>query len=203
MKRIPTFLLSLSMPLTLAAADIHFGFKAGLNSGSANTNIAVVEQTKDRRNLFHAGGVVDFGLGSHFSLQPQVLYSGKGVEFQAPDHGHIITLHSLDIPVNLVYKTKPGLFLGTGPNFGFNLSGTNEVTGDHPGKVSYKFGPDPFDFKRLDFGVNFLAGYQHPKGPFVSVNYLKGLRKGLINGPGAEWAHNVLSLSFGYTFPGR
>jgi hypothetical protein len=184
----------------LLAADVSLGVKAGFNSGIAETNIDVVESTKEHRSSYHVGGLVDVAFGQHWSLQPQVLYSGKGVKFRAPDHGHIVSLYSLDIPVNLVYKTKPGLFLGLGPNFGFNLRGTNEVTGDHPAKVTYKFGADPFDFKRFDFGINALAGYQHPKGPFASISYLKGLRKGLINGPGAEWSHNLLSVSFGYTF---
>jgi hypothetical protein len=202
-----SLLLLLSLSVTgLLAADVGLGFKAGFNAGSANTNVDVVEATKSQRATYHVGGLVDVGFGRRWSLQPQALYSGKGVTFHAPDHGHIISLYSLDIPINVVYKTKPGVFLGTGPNLGIHLRGTNEVTGDHPMTVDqamtvdYKFGSEPGHFKRFDYGWNFLAGYQHPRGAFASINYLKGLRKNIINGPGAEWSHNVLSVSFGYTF---
>ena len=184
------------------AQNISFGVKGGLNIVNAKTSIPVVESGKTSRNLLHGGVIMDIGISEHFSVQPQLLYNGKGVKFDAGAHDHIITLHSVDLPIYAVYKITKGIYVGGGPNFGVNVKGKNVATGALNETKDYKFNKDPFEFKRFDFGLNAVVGYQHTSGLFISANYLKGMSKNLINAPapGAEWSHNVLAFSIGYLF---
>jgi hypothetical protein len=194
-----TSLIILTAKLTFAQ-DIAVGIKAGVNINSASTSIPVVESGKETLALFHGGAVVDVAVNQRFSIQPQILYSRKGVKFNAGDHKHTIKLNSLDLPLLAVFKAGKGVFFGAGPNFGFHLSGTNVSTGALNETHKYKFDGSTGDFKRFDFGVNVMAGYEHKSGVFTSVNYLKGISKGLIEFPNTDWSHNVLSFSVGYMF---
>lgn len=156
--------------------------------------------TRWERNIlaFNAGVLVDVGVSNRFSLQPQLLYKVKGIKFTVADHSHTIRLQSVDLPIFAVYKPLPGLFIGAGPNFGYNLSGKNVAafaTGDEV--HAYAFSNADYDFKRFDFGVGGLIGYEHASGLFVSVTYLKGLRK-VCNVTDYVWSNNVLSISVGY-----
>jgi hypothetical protein len=95
----------------------------------------------------------------------------------------------LEIPLNFVYTipSSIGKFqLGAGPYYGLGLSGTitSEVTimaeGHQTETTSEKvrFGNnEDSDFKRHDFGLNFLAGYQLNNGISIRGGYGLGLAK--------------------------
>lgn len=184
--------------LVTFAQDVAVGVKAGVNINSASTTQPVVESGKENLALFHGGGLVDVEINKRFSIQPQILYSRKGIKFAAGDHKHTITLNSLDLPILAIFKAGKGIFIGAGPNLGFHLSGTNVATGALNETHKYKFDGSTGDFKRFDFGVNALIGYEHKSGVFVTANYLKGISNELINFPNLEWSHNVFSVSVGF-----
>ncbi len=202
-KTLASFLLMIAAATTSSAQGIALGIKGGVNIASASTTQPVVESGKKKSVLFHVGAVADVAVSSRLSIQPQVLVGRKGVTFEAGDHSHAITLTSLDLPVLAVFKPAPGLFLGAGPNFGINVSGTNVTSGAMNETHKYEFNGAVGDFKRFDFGVNVMGGYEHASGAFVTVNYLKGVSKNLINFPGLDWSHDVLSVSAGYMFNRR
>ncbi|NOT43157.1 MAG: PorT family protein [Acidobacteria bacterium] len=185
------------------AQGVALGVKGGINIASASTTQPVVESGKESAWLFHAGAVTDIALGSRFSIQPQLLIGRKGVTFEAGDHTHAITLTSLDLPILAVYKPAGGFSLGVGPNFGVNLSGTNVTSGAITDTHTYEFNGAIGDFKRFDMGVTVMGGYEHPNGLFATVSYLKGITDDLINFPGVDWSHDVLSVSVGYMFKKR
>ncbi|GAB3221331.1 porin family protein [Spirosoma arcticum] len=181
------------------AQTVTFGLKAGVNVPSVSSDFSPATDGKEGLALFHGGAIVDVGISNHFSIQPQLLYNGKGLKFHDPTHGHTVTLNSVDLPVYAVYKMAKGFYAGVGPNFGFNVSGKSIST--MPGDVPhpYKLDGSAYDFKRFDLGVSALAGYQHKSGLFVSANYLKGLTN-VFNNPGYNWSNNVLAFSAGYMF---
>jgi hypothetical protein len=66
-------------------------------------------------------------VGTGTYLQPGVLYSQKGAEFEDSAE---LQLNYIEIPVNLVYKPVLGagrLLLGFGPYVGFGLGGKLKV----------------------------------------------------------------------------
>lgn len=201
MKKTLLFFVSMIAAATTSfAQDVAVGVKGGINIASASTTQPVVEAGKEKTWQFHAGAVTDIALGSHFSIQPQVLYGRKGVAFDAGDHAHEITLTSLDMPILAVYKPARGVSLGAGPNVGINLRGTNVTSGAVNDTHKYEFDGAIGDFKRFDFGINVMGGYEHESGVFATVSYLKGVSNNLINFPGVAWSHDVLAVSVGYMF---
>ncbi len=198
MKNFITSLVLVLLASGVWAQKLHFGLKAGLNVSNVSTDFALVSDGQKSVNRLNAGVFLDADLGTHFSLQPQLIYNGKGLFFDTPDHSHTIAINSIDLPIYGMYKFGKGLFIGVGPNFGYNISGKN--TANFPGKeesTEYKFKGDPYDYYRFDFGASLIAGYEHSSGLLLSVNYLKGLKNvGAI--PDYNWKSNVLAFSLGY-----
>lgn len=119
----------------------------------------------------------------------------------------------LEIPLNFVYTipSSIGKFqLGAGPYYGLGLSGTitSEVTIMAEGhqtettSENVKFGNnEDSDFKRHDFGLNFLAGYQLNNGISIRGGYGLGLAK--IDAGTSENSsikNKLWSVGLGYTF---
>lgn len=63
----------------------------------------------------------------------------------------------------------------------------------------YKFTNNPFEYKRLDFGITTMIGFELKNGFSISANYLKGLNNVSVT-PGFNWKSNVLAASLGYKF---
>ena len=145
------------------AQSTRFGLKGGLNVDNISTNFPILRDGKENILAFNAGVLVDVGVSNRFSLQPQLLYNVKDIKFTVPDHSHTIRLQSVDLPIYAVYKPLPGLSIGAGPNFGYNLSGKNVAafaTGDEV--HAYAFSNADYDFKRFDFGVGGLMATSTP-----------------------------------------
>ncbi|MEY4884734.1 MAG: hypothetical protein RL151_43, partial [Bacteroidota bacterium] len=55
------------------------------------------------------------------------------------------------------------------------------------------------EFKRFDFGLHFMAGYESEAGFIIGVNYLRGITN-LRNADNHDWRNHVLSVTVGYVF---
>ncbi|MFN5134701.1 MAG: PorT family protein, partial [Chitinophagaceae bacterium] len=55
------------------------------------------------------------------------------------------------------------------------------------------------EIRRIDLGVNVLAGYELKNGLFFSANYTRGLTNWL-NVSTDTWRNNLLGVSVGYFF---
>lgn len=186
--------------LFVTAQKINFGVRAGFNSANVSTNVPIVRDGQKNVSAFNAGVFADIGICKKITLQPQLLYNGKGVFFNAGEHNHTIHLQSLDLPIYVVYKIKSGFFVGAGPNFGYYLSGTNSVKSSTMNEThDYKFTDNPFEYKRFDFGITTMLGFEFSNGLTISANYLKGLNNVSVT-PGFNWKSNVLAVLLGYKF---
>lgn len=116
------------------AADISFGFKAGVNISSAANTPDYWEESIDSKAGITAGAFLNFALSKNFSLQPELLYTQKGfggtlvediVELE-------LSLGYFELPLLAKYafsagkKFRPVLFAG--PSFAYCSSSTLTVS---------------------------------------------------------------------------
>jgi hypothetical protein len=154
------------------------------------------------RQTFHGGFVFDYSLSKKLMLQPELLYSGRGGVF-GEDVKTVYRYHSIEMPLNIVYRIEVGehgrFFLGGGPDLGFNLSGQPFQT-DYPVNIiDIELGSGETDTRRVDMGLNVLAGYEFKKRWFISANDNRGLTTWFNNSATAgKWKSNVLAFSVGY-----
>ena len=193
--------------ITLAFGQHKFGLKGGINP---SLWVIKEEGQKDdelkTRVGFHAGLVTDLEISKNFSIQPQLLYVNKGSNIEHEDHTDHAVIHSIDIPVNLLYKAPAGsgkFFIGGGPNFGFNLKGT--LRSDEDGDEKIEIGGDPGQTKAFDFGLNFLAGYELNSGLFFSANYTPGISnlENVMGNMDVTKRSTYFGISVGYFFNAR
>jgi hypothetical protein len=166
---------------------------------------------------FHAGINAQLRLAPEFYFQPGLLFSTKGSEIT--DGGIIGTygLSYVELPLNLVYKSKLGsglVMVGFGPYAGYAISGKANYDaglGSVESDVEFKNiveASDPLTttyFKALDIGGNLFAGYELASGIFIQLN----TQFGMINihpedkrfSGGESSLKNIgFGLSLGYRF---
>ncbi|MFM8709988.1 MAG: outer membrane beta-barrel protein [Sphingomonadales bacterium] len=181
------------------SAQTRFGLKTGIASGSVTSNDDLINAEGTALGSFQLGGIFDTRLTSKLSLQSQLLFLGKGVAIGVNTGKNKYRFAALDIPLQLLYRTKGGWFIGGGPNLGFNLSAKNVYLGQ---TKEITLGNEAGQVKAFDFGVTATGGYQSKTGLVLSINYVKGLTN-LSNEANAEWRNNVLGFTLGYMLPLR
>ena len=106
---------------TIATAqDVKLGFKGGVNfaslSGDDTDNL-------DGRTGYHIGAVVQIGVAETFAVQPEVIYSAQGAEFESLD----LNIDYLNVPVLAKLKFAKFLSVEAGPQFGFVVNEGDDV----------------------------------------------------------------------------
>ncbi|MEO0066784.1 MAG: hypothetical protein RI983_2110 [Bacteroidota bacterium] len=182
-------------------AQTKYGFKLGYNLGSVSSNDPEIKEDGKTLSGIGFGAFAEFSVGKNFTIQPQLNYNRKGLAVAHDGHSDKFQFNVLDIPVNALYRSNGGFFIGGGPNFGFNLSGGLRAHDDPSENFDFEFGKNPGQIKRMDLGLNLLTGYEFKNGLFVSANYLAGLTN-LSNVSGQTWRNNLLNFSLGYSFGG-
>jgi len=196
MKKIVVILVAI-FATNVAIAQVNFGFRAGYNAATVNSSDAEITEDGKVLSGLNIGALMNVKLKGNLSFQTGLSIGTKGVSVAHEGHADKFKFTAADIPMNLVLNTKSGLFVGTGLNFGYNLSGKLDAEDDPDENYSCEFGKGK-DFFRSDVGLNFLAGYQTKSGLFLSANSLVGL-KDLKPGP-ETWKNNLFSVSIGYMF---
>jgi len=200
-----------------------------IRGGVNFSNISVTDNGRvDKANnltSFHAGVGYDVPLSDYFSLQPGLIFTGKGAKTQLgkeTDNFYYKATSNpmyLELPVNFVAKIPTGeyskFFVGVGPYAAAGIAGKNKVethtlgivgntsqniaySNDNPTtsqEENYGYGK----LKRFDYGVNALAGIEFPKFS-VGANYGYGLAKinsGTDNTANDKGKNRVISLSVG------
>lgn len=204
MKKICTFVvlscLISSVSFAQSGSNVKFGVKAGVNLATVSTN----ESGVDPKSVtsFHFGGYADIPVSSAFSVQPGLTISGKGFKYEETGIKFTRDVMYLEIPVNAVYKIS-NFYIGAGPYAAFGISGKDKtkIAGIGEDSEDVKFGSEVDKVKALDFGVNFLAGYQLQN----NINFGVGYGLGLSNTVGKQTTNEsiknrVFSISVGYSF---
>src|SRR5215470_2635656 len=81
------------------------------------------DQSGNSKAGFTAGVIVNLPAGKNFMIQPGVNWVAKGTKDEQDGHTGSITVNSIEIPVNFVYTSTGGFFIGAGPSASFAVSG--------------------------------------------------------------------------------
>ncbi len=162
-----------------------FGLKAGIN-------IATVTGDDTSSKIGFNGGVfMNAPLAANFSIQPELLYNGKGAKYDGP--GDIsINMDYISIPVMFQYNATPMFYLEAGPEFGFLVS------------ANLKGGGASEDVKELlqgfDVGIGLGAGYYFIPQFGITARYVAGITDVLKDNPGDASRNNVFQIGLAYRF---
>lgn len=189
-------------------AQVQFGAKAGMNVSA----IALPLNGYGPKIGYQFGIMADIKLSPHFSIQPALLLSSKGVTYKSEERDlsglYIKTIRTkqsldyLELPVLALYKLplKNGakLYSGLGPYIGVGLSSNTRIRGydkQEPDFFGYS-NRETFPFDRLDFGVSAAAGME--MGRFVfGINFNRGITPLAKN---TNNHNNTLGFTAGYFF---
>jgi hypothetical protein len=160
-----------------------FGIRAGVNFQNLNGQFAGDDLDFKIKTGFHVGVNAEIPLADEFYLQPGLLFSTKGGDWD--DNNDTKTnISYLELPVNFLYKPILGagkLLLGAGPYAGYAIGG--KVKGDN-GDTDLEFESDLptgqalkyfYTVKRFDFGANLLVGYEFSNKFSAQLNAQLGL----------------------------
>lgn len=119
------------LPLGAAAQSVGGGIKGGVTLGDVPNSLDDFDEpgaTTSLRVGFAAGGFVAIRFDGGFSIQPEVLFTQKGVKFEASEGGFSgdVTFKAdyLDVPILARYTFGKGLrgYVFAGPSLDFKLS---------------------------------------------------------------------------------
>ena len=188
------------MTLSMAAqAQIKIGVTAGRSVSNQERNDVSTSKLISNNAFkgYHAGLVADLPLNAHLSLQPQLLYAKKGVKYTgAFGTDAKLTMHSVELPVNLLYKIELPLgkiFAGAGPVVSYGVSGKLV----NNGQTKKMYANELNDWSHLDISANALAGIEFNNGFFASVQYQHGF-KDLYKTEAVNVKSRSVTLSVGY-----
>ncbi len=198
MKKI-ILLSSLMLAIVSLSAQTKIGITSGLVLASISTDDEDLQSEKSMLLTSQIGLMIDRTLSDKFSLQSQLLLIGKGTSIEHVGHKDKVRFTALDIPIQFLYRTKGGWFIGGGPNLGFNLS-ARSIHEDE--KETIDIGDEAGAVKGFDAGLNFRTGVTLKNGLVLSINKLFGLTN-LQNVPNFRWNNNAIGINVGYFFSAK
>jgi hypothetical protein len=166
-----TFVLCLIFLTIQSEAQITYGPEAGFTAAGLYTSRSDVYAGING----HVGFTAHFQVTDFLGVRPSILYR-FGTMANSEDNTRKITLNRIAVPVPIVYAhvfpNNGLLFGGVGPNFMYNLSGSEQAYGE---SVKINFSGDSAEMKRLDVGLHFTGGYQFSNGLALSLFFNAGL----------------------------
>ncbi len=183
---------------TLMSAQFSLGAKAGVNLASWNYSFDGDDELGDMvksRIAYHVGIVAEISLSDQFSVQPELLYTsvGPNFDFEEVDNFRYVVDY-LSIPVMVKYYPVEGLGIEVGPQVGF-LLGAKMTDGDDDEDAKD-------EFESIDFGIGLGASYKLEMGVFFNVRYVMGMTNTYSDFDNDDdfIKNNVFQFSVGYMF---
>ena len=161
MKKISLALLFAVFSTAAFSQGFSFGPKVGVNV----SNYTGGDIESDALVGFHLGGLLNFGIGKVFSIQPEVLFSTQGAKITRNTEASDYKTTYLAVPVMFKFRTNGGFYFEFGPQASFR---TGE---DVPDQTIDQFA------KNLDLAAGAGIGYQAGFGLGIGARYLAGLTK--------------------------
>lgn len=212
-------------------AQVKFGAHAGINAASSTAEYPTGTGTATEKVNYKSkvgltiGVVAEIALSDALAFRPELNFTQKGGKYKNSEtvfgmtysQESTISTNYLEIPLNILYKFEAGggnIFVGAGPSIGYGLSGKDKYkntigTTTSEGSANIKFdgkdnatatGNDEH-LKALDFGANFLAGYQLSNNLFFKASYTIGLSN--INpDDNSSLKNKGFGFTIGYMFGG-
>jgi hypothetical protein len=180
MKRIIISAVMLLLIKGTFAQQVEYGIKGGVNL----SNIA--NDDADTKTGFHLGGLAHIHLTQSFAIQPEIMYSTQGAEYNTGK----LKLNYINIPVLGQYMFAKGFRLQTGPQLGF-LTNSELKNGDTEIDVD--------GYRNVDFSWSFGAGYVGRNGLGIDARYNLGLTDLSKNNPN-DYQNRVWQIGLFYQF---
>ncbi len=222
-------LISLVLAMFIITGAMAQGqLKAGINLANVTVNENGRVDDANMLSSFQVGFVSNVSLGGGMvSLQPGILFTGKGSKVQLGTEGQngyfkqTFNPMYVEIPLTLMVKAPVGtgnnFFAGAGPYLAIGVSGKNKTEGqtilgtrygsernirfsdDDPTTLNGEEGAGFGIIKRFDYGLNGTAGIEG-KSIVLGVNYGLGLAKiqSGSNNTDNNNKHRVLSITLGF-----
>ena len=193
MKKLFLFTALALFSLTFSIAQVNFGAKAGVNFSDITGDDV---DSFNGLTSFHIGVVAEIPVSDMFAVQPELIYSAQGSDYEESEFSGSVKADYLNVPIMAkFYVGEGGFSVEAGPQVGLLLSAKDEYDGGDE---------DIKDFlKSTDFGVNFGLGYKMESGLNFGARYNLGLSN--VNDSddldsGAEYKNSVIQVSVGYFF---
>lgn len=215
-------------------AGVAFATFSAYNSGFNTQMFAEELYEANSVTSFYIGGILNVPWGKAFTVQPGLTLIKMGTKItwsstastQVAQAGQNLEGNKrlnpwyLQVPLNGIFSFKVGagkIFIGAGPYVAFGLFGKytdgrridgNLVTGDGSSE-NLKFGNNTDidkskDLKAIDFGLNFLLGYQLANGLNANLGYGLGLTNvspnAGLSGDASSMKNRVVSVGLGFAF---
>jgi hypothetical protein len=165
MKKVTLITLALLMVMNVVAQQktVQFGVKGGVNFSTLVDEFG----TNDYRTGYHAGVFANLPIENGFSLQPEVVYSAQGAEFE---NGKKQYLDYVSVPLVAQYTIKNRFRIETGPQVSYL---TKEEVTFPPSLEGPNSHEQPFfnEVKKTDLAWTIGAGYVTPVGIGIDVRY--------------------------------
>jgi len=210
-------------------AQVQFGAHAGVNSASftnkypSGSGGQTTTDKYDSKVGLTVGVVAEIPIASSLFFRPELNYIQKGGKLKQTEtffgttitYDGTVTTNYLEIPLNVLYKFGTGggnVFVGAGPSIGYGLSGKSKfkttsgsTTTEDNANIKFDGKANATDpdvhYKALDFGANFLAGYQFSNNIVLKASYTIGLSN--INPEDKSTTKNKgFGFTIGYMFGG-
>ena len=191
-------ILAIAILITLSgnAQKINFGIKAGLNMSMLTGS---KDQIMSSTNGFFAGALLEFKILEKIALQPELLFSEQGAEFQSKNLTSSTTMKAdyLIVPIMVKYYLKRGLFLEAGPQAGFLISAKQDVENRIMNTSTSENIKD--DTKVFDMSANVGIGYDILDKVVTQIRYCIGITN-TSTLENTDIKNGVFQLSVGYKF---
>ncbi|MCB2378903.1 PorT family protein [Hymenobacter sp. BT635] len=201
-----TVLLSLLAAIgltTTAQAQVRFGVKGGVNLSSYSG--LTKEQKEIDENLVNANGGVMMNAplsdDGFFSIQPELLYSGKGIKFKFDGGETVERTHYVDLPI-LAKINADGFIFEAGPQVGYMVTRKGTLTAGGETAEDSDFN----GVNRFDLGYVAGVGYELESGLGFGIRYNGGLLDVAKEVDGQETfntKNSVFQFQVGYLFGGK
>lgn len=106
MKKLFFLLAFVALSSALQAQSFSFGPRAGLNL----SNYTGGDIKSKSRVGYHVGGLLNFGFGRVFSIQPEVLFSTQGARIENNGFRQEFKISYVTVPALLKFKGQSGLY---------------------------------------------------------------------------------------------
>ncbi|MDN3723421.1 porin family protein [Aequorivita sp. SDUM287046] len=189
------------------AQEVRIGAKAGVNFSNFGGDV----EDSNSRTGFHLGGLVEVPINERFSIQPEILYSAQGSEFEESgsfegipyDYKVTTKLDYIQVPIMAKVYLIEGLAIEAGPQVAFLVSDKYEFDGNvGPFDDNDEGDLDENDLSSVDVSLGAGASYRLPMGLFFGARYNFGLSNvnDAADRDDYKIHNNVFQLSAGFSF---
>lgn len=175
MKKIIFSLSSLLIIHFLHAQQLQYSVEGGINFSGA--------YAVENGMVIKGGPLPGFQLGvsatktitQKISFQPSLLFVYGGTYRKGIDVNNTkYRIFLIKIPLDVVYQKDDKFFVGAGPYIGYAISGTRTFRGSTY-KIMFGGNPNADDSRRLDAGIDVMAGYTLKTNVLVKISFDLGL----------------------------